>query len=137
MTVNPMDILDQTKSPFTFVCSRWKGADERGELEHNRLVAIALCRFVVAEGRCPIAPHLYCTAFLNDNDPEERKQGIGIGHELMRRCSEIIICPTFGISAGMRDEIQEAAISMLPMRIIDATIQGVGKVTLVERERKR
>lgn len=87
-----------------YICSPYRGATWV-----NTLIARALCRRALANGAAPYAPHLYLPDILNDNDPVERAAGIQAGIEFLKMCHEIWIYTPAGISAGMRQEIDEAA----------------------------
>lgn len=66
------------------------------------------CRFVaVEEGEAPIAPHVYCTRFLDDEDGDERELGMYIGISLLDSCDELWVFGSY-ISDGMAKEIQYA-----------------------------
>ena len=49
---------------------------QRGDIERNTESARQYCRIVLDTGKIPIAPHLYFTQFLDDNDPSERRIGM-------------------------------------------------------------
>ena len=65
--------------------------------KHSRKAALA--------GHMPIAPHVYFTSFLNDDNPKERKIGLEMGQELLGMCDEMWIYgkPT----EGMLQEIKK------------------------------
>lgn len=79
----------------------------RGDYEKNIQKAIGYCREVALAGDLPIAPHVYCTRFLDDTKPEERKRGLVIGTELLEMCSEVRVYGDY-ISEGMQAEIRRA-----------------------------
>ena len=72
------------------------------------------CREVAKRGHIPIAPHVYCTQFLEDTDPEEREMGMEIGLNLLDICDEVWV---FGyqLSTGMKAEIERAANKGIPV----------------------
>ena len=51
-------------------------------------------------GLLPIAPHIYFTQFLNDNDETQRLIGIKMGIELLKECDIIYV---YIISENTRD----------------------------------
>ena len=59
-------------------------------------------------GFVPITPHLYITRVLNDKIPEERKRGLEAGLKLLRPCKYIMIGSKYGISEGMKAEMEAA-----------------------------
>lgn len=73
------------------------------------------CKFIAELGALPIAPHIYCTEFLDDNVPDERELGRNIGLELMMECKEVWV---FGdhISDGMAREIELANEKQMPVK---------------------
>jgi hypothetical protein len=79
----------------------------RGDYETNIARAREYCRAVALDGNIPIAPHVYCTSFLDDTVEKERHIGMAIGIELLRFCDELMVCGD-RISEGMAAEIAEA-----------------------------
>lgn len=79
----------------------------RGDYETNITKAKQYCRSVALDGNIPIAPHVYCTSFLDDMVESERNIGMTIGIELLKICDELRI---YGdtVSSGMAAEIAEA-----------------------------
>lgn len=92
-----------------FICSPYKG-----DVEKNIMAAKIYCRNAIDAGYLPIAPHLYFTRFLNDENKDERRLGIELGLELMRECHEVWVCGDV-ISEGMRDEIEFATQIEIPI----------------------
>lgn len=101
-----------------FVCSRL-AADSKYTFEQNLEFAKLCCRVVVKMGHAPYAPHLLCTQFLNDDDKQERKMGLEIGHLYLKGCHELW---TFRRdsedinSTGMRQDISMAIEYGLPIK---------------------
>ena len=91
------------KSKLVYVCSPY-----RGETEKHRKYAKELTRAVLEAGGVPVTPHLYIALVLDDEEPEERKLGLSAGHEPLKSCPFILIGGKFGISEGMRGEIELA-----------------------------
>lgn len=65
----------------------------------------------------PIAPHIYFTQFLNDENAEDRAFGLEAGLSLLSECDELWY---FGdqISHGMTDEICFAIEHGIPVQYI-------------------
>lgn len=82
----------------------------RGDVLENQQRAKEFCRLALRAGCIPIAPHIYFTQFLNDDNPEEREQGIEAGLQLLKLCSEIwvFLPPCRKPSQGMEQEIDLA-----------------------------
>lgn len=73
---------------YVFICSPYRpvGEDPETELRKNIDQAKRACRLAVSRGLIPLAPHLYFTQFLDDNDPQERKFGQQAGKEYPAGC---------------------------------------------------
>lgn len=56
----------------------------------------------------PIAPHVYCTQFLNDMNPDERAVGMEMGIALLDMCDELWAYGMENPSEGMQREIEYA-----------------------------
>ena len=88
----------------------------RGDFERNRHIAELLCRIVALKGHIPIAPHVYFTRFLEDDNEFERDFGINAGMELLKLCDEIWVFNFDKISEGMRLEISYAYNQNIPIK---------------------
>ena len=86
-----------------YVCSPY-----RGDVARNVQYAQELTGRAVRKGLVPITPHLYITQALDDNDPAERAMGMEAGLRLLEPCECIMIGGRYGISEGMRYEIEQA-----------------------------
>lgn len=81
-----------------FICSPY-----RGDVRENTRRAEEYCRQAVQAGMLPIAPHLYFTRFLDDNETLERDAGISMGIELLSLCDFMYVYGT--PTEGMKKEI--------------------------------
>jgi len=86
-----------------YVCSPYRGNTAR-----NVAYAQELTRRAVCTSHIPITPHLYITQALDDNDPAERALGMEAGLHLLEPCKYIMIGGRYGLSEGMRHEIERA-----------------------------
>lgn len=68
----------------------------------------ALCRFAAFRGYSPLASHLFCTQFLDDDIPEERKIGIDIGFAWGLHADVTIVGVDRGLSVGVKGGIADA-----------------------------
>ena len=96
-----------------YVCSAL-----RGDMESNIQKARVYCELVVREhGMIPIAPHIYLTQFLNDENAEDREFGLKAGLSLLSECDELWY---FGdqITRGMTDEICFAIEHDIPVKYV-------------------
>lgn len=104
--------MDRNVVTTVFVCSPYRAqskdpAVEKDQLEANVERARRACRILVKLGYLPLAPHLYFTSFLDDNDAGEREDGLTLGLEWLAQADEVWV---FGeeISEGMSLEIAAA-----------------------------
>ena len=86
-----------------YICSPY-----RRDTERNAKYAAALTRAAIVKGYTPITPHLYITQALDDADPAERALGMEAGLHLLEPCKYIMIGGRYGLSEGMRHEIERA-----------------------------
>lgn len=93
----------------------------RGEMEKNIIKAQGYCREAAElwPDVLPIAPHVYCTQFLNDENPDERAVGMDMGLSLLSICDELWVYGIDNPSEGMKHEIAYAEEHGIPVR--DAT----------------
>lgn len=106
------------KRPLIFICSPY-----RGDVETNTQNARRYCRFVLEQNGIPFAPHLLFTQFLNDDDDTERRVGLCLGVEMLKRCDELW---AFGQPTdGMALEIQEAMRLGVRVRRFDTSCREV------------
>ena len=96
-----------------YVCSPYAG-----DVDGNIRNAYRYCRFVIENGKNPIASHLLYPQFLDDDSPEERKIGLELGLDLLRVCDELW-CFGSRISKGMKAEITMAEELGIPVRRFD------------------
>lgn len=97
---------------LVFICSPFRSDDEMQKLV-NIENAKAYCRLASRQGYIPIAPHLFFSQFLNDDNQAERQKGIQMGKQLLVQCSKIWICGNY-VSVGMKDEIEFAQKNGIP-----------------------
>lgn len=88
--------------PVVYICSPLAG-----DMLKNQENARTYCRFAVEAGCVPIAPHIYFTQFMNDNDRRERDLALFMDIVLLSKCAELWV---FGekITSGMSIEIEKA-----------------------------
>lgn len=98
---------------FIYICSPC-----RGDVDKNIQKAQGYCREAVElfPDVVPIAPHVYCTQFLNDEIPEERAAGMDMGLALLDMCDEIWVYGLDNPSTGMAREIEYAKENGIPVR---------------------
>lgn len=101
-----------------YVCSPYR-AKSRGEQQRNIEYAEHLTRLAVFSGGTPVTPHLYMTKALDDWDPLEREIGMAAGRRLLLHCDEIWVGQKYGISEGMKAEIELATKAGIPVKLFD------------------
>ena len=85
--------------PLVYIASAYSG-----DIVRNTEKAAIYCRFAVAEGKAPIAPHLFLPSFLSEET--ERELALKLDVAILSRCSELW---TFGESTkGMKEELAAA-----------------------------
>ena len=86
--------------PLVYICSPYAG-----DIEKNTYRARAFSRFAVEKRYIPLAPHLLCPQYIDEET--ERWLGLKMGIVFMGKCEEIWV---FGdvISEGMAAEIEKA-----------------------------
>ena len=87
-----------------YMCSPLSSSYQK-TVELNQSQARDLCGMFIHLGLLPIAPHIYFTQFLNDNDETQRLIGIKMGIELLKECDIMYVYDTDKISNGMKEEI--------------------------------
>lgn len=100
-----------------YICSPYRAKDG-AELDRHIDYAQALTRQALKAGLAPITPHLYMTQCLDESKPTERAQGMAAGLALLKECDFIIAGVKYGISEGMRREIETA--ELLGMDVVNA-----------------
>lgn len=95
-----------------FVCSPYRPTSKTEECRKDELAANIsraknACRILATLGFLPLAPHLYFTQFLKDEDAQERNTGMKLGMRWLEDADELWV---FGntISEGMAAEIEKA-----------------------------
>lgn len=90
-------------SKLLYVCSPY-----RGEVKRNKEYAKELTRKAIDNGFIPVTVHLYLTEALDDNKPDERQKGMEAGKMILDNCKYILVGSRYGISEGMKSEIEQA-----------------------------
>lgn len=98
---------------FIYICSPC-----RGEMEKNIIKAQGYCREAAERWPdvVPIAPHVYCTQFLNDTIQTERDLGMELGIAMLDMCDELWVYGIQNPSEGMKREIAYAEANGIPVR---------------------
>lgn len=86
----------------------------RGDMDRNIQRARDYCAYAATCGVIPLAPHTIFTQYLDDEQPEQREQGLQMGRNLMWRCDELWVMGNT-ISSGMQEEIDCAKKLFMPI----------------------
>jgi len=97
-----------------YICSPYSGDTKRNKQYARRVTLRA-----IQDGYAPITPHLYITECLDDYDAAQRKIGLEIALELLKKCDAIYIGKQYGISDGMQKEMWLAELLGLEIRRVD------------------
>ena len=91
---------------LAYICSTYRG--NFIQRFRNILYARYLTKVALDLGYTPITTHLYLTQVLDDENPIERRRGLVAGKDILNACDIIIIGTRYGISEGMKAEIEAA-----------------------------
>lgn len=97
-----------------YICSPYRATDS-DTLKRNIEYAKELTRIELLRGECPVTPHLYMTQCLDDGIERERKIGLAAGTDILRRCDAVCVGAKYGISMGMKAEIELASKIGIPI----------------------
>ena len=103
------------KRSLAYITAAWRG-DPAVDMEQ----AAHYCRVVYDAGYSPICPMLYLPLFLNDAVPEEHKNGIDMGRDLLRRTHVLVVCGD-AIDEAVKNDIAVAA----RLNITATTLAGI------------
>ena len=99
-----------------------------GDIETNIKKADEYCAYAAACGVVPLAPHTIFTRYLDENNPEQRQQGLQMGLSLLNRCDDLWVMGG-EISEGMRGEIEYAKRENIPILYVsDELVQSGYKI---------
>jgi hypothetical protein len=124
-----------------FVCSPYRDADP-DQVETNREIARGICRYALACGFAPFAPHLLYTQFTDEADLRERERGIAAGLDFLHGCEELWVWqdPTDGmamrLTEGMEREVSRAMDMGIPVYPIFLFTGDSAPMYFVERNFK-
>ena len=111
------------KRPLAYITAPWHGA-----AAENTEQAARYCRTVYEAGYAPICPMLFLPLYLHDPVPQEHKDGIDIGRDLLRRSRVLVVCGHI-VTEEMKNDIaiaQRLGITATTLEGI-LTVKGQGK----------
>ena len=89
-----------------YIISRYS-AKTWHERRFNKEVTKYYCRRIAEAGKRPVAPHLFYTQFMDDDDPKARRLGRDFAIKDLDECDSFLLVIVDGvISSGMRGEIE-------------------------------
>lgn len=106
------------KRPLAYISAAWSGS----EFE-NAETATRYCRAVYDAGFSPVCPFLHLSLFLNDNVPQEHKDGIDMSRDLLRRSHVLVLCGK-QVDETVKNEIAVAQ----RLNITATTLEGIQTV---------
>ena len=114
---------------MVYVCSPYKGDTEKNvkNVKHY-------CRIVTCYYKVPIAPHLYFTQFLNDDDSFDRIKGMEMGLSILPLCKEIWVIAD-EVTEGMIKEIKEAEKLGLQFKFMNSDMEEINYDALIINKR--
>ena len=116
--------IEKPKKRIVYICRPFAG-----DVDGNTIRARRFGRFAASENAIPIIPHLMYPQFLQEDDPDERKLGMQMGLELLRKCQELW---AFGnqLSTGMAVEVKKAKQWKIPIRYFTTDCRETGEFQL-------
>lgn len=107
--------------PLVYIC-----APLSGDVFKNISKVQGYCRFAVASGYIPIAPHLFFPQFMDDSNSKERNLALFMDIVLLTKCAEVWV---FGsrISKGMGIELEKAKRKKMRIRCFSEDCREVQK----------
>lgn len=99
-----------------YICSPLSAPTQEG-IKANMAKAGEYMGVISSKLNCrAVAPHAFLPAFLDDNDPVERKIGLEFGLQYLSTCDALIVCGV-RITEGMSAEITRAVELGIPVYI--------------------
>ena len=113
------------KRQLAYITAAWSGDRNRDTAQ-----AVQYCRAVYEAGFSPTCPLLYLPLFLNNGIPEERKSGIDMSRDLLRRAHVLVLCGN-GVHEDVKNDIAVAGRLNITATTLEGilTVQGQGRVT--------
>lgn len=70
----------------------------------------------ISHGMLPLAPHLYFTQILDDDQPDDRRMGMAMGREWLDEADEMWLVGS-KVTEGMRQELEYARMRNIPIKM--------------------
>ncbi len=111
------------KRPLAYITAPWSG-NEREDMK----LAASYARTVYEAGFSPVCPMLFHSLILNDDVPQEHKDGIDMARELLRRSRVLVVCGR-GTNEAVKSDIAVAQRLGITATTLDGIlmVKGQGK----------
>lgn len=103
------------RRPMAYITAAWG----KNEFE-NTETAAKYCRKIYEAGFTPMCPLLFLPLYLNDEIPEEHKDGIDMARDMLRRSRVLVVCGDM-IDENVKNDIATAE----RLRITATTLEGI------------
>lgn len=102
------------KRPMAYITAAWSC----NEFE-NTETAAKYCRKIYEAGFTPMCPLLFLPLYLDDEIPEEHKDGIDMARDMLRRSHVLVVCGS--VDESVKNDIAVAE----RLRITATTLDGI------------
>ena len=111
------------KRPLAYISAAW-GVDEEANTDN----AVKYCRQVYDAGFAPICPPLIMPLYLNDEIPQEHKDGIDMARDMLRRAHVLVVCGK-AVDESVKNDIAVAERLHITATTLDGilTVKGQGR----------
>ena len=103
------------RKPMAYITAAWSN----NEFEVTETSA-KYCRKLYEAGYTPICPPLYIPLFLNDQVPQEHKDGIDMARDMLRRARVLVVCGSV-VDESVKNDIAVAQ----RLNITATTLEGI------------
>ena len=103
------------RKPMAYITAAWSN----NEFEVTETAA-KYCRKLYEAGYTPICPPLYIPLFLNDQVPQEHKDGIDMARDMLRRARVLVVCGSI-VDENVKNDIAIAQ----RLNITATTLEGI------------
>ncbi len=103
------------RKPMAYITAAW-GNNEFEVTE----TAAKYCRKLYEAGYTPVCPPLYIPLFLNDQVPQEHKDGIDMARDMLRRARVLVVCGSI-VDESVKNDIAIAE----RLNITATTLEGI------------
>lgn len=111
------------KKPMAYITAAWG----KNEFENTELAA-KYCRKIYEAGFTPMCPLLFLPLYLNDEIPQEHKDGIDMARDMLRRSRVLVVCGDL-VDENVKNDIAVAERLQITATTLDGilTVKGQGR----------